>query len=414
MIYQTFTLPNGLRVVHNYEPARALVAINLLYNVGSRDESRELTGIAHLFEHLMFGGSANVPDFSRAIESAGGSDNAWTSNDFTNFYSQVPAHNVETAFWAESDRMLALSFDERVLRVQQRVVTEEFKQQCLNQPYGDLMHHLRRAAYGHDHPYSWPVIGLQPEHIARVTPEDVRRWFYSHYAPNNAVLSVCGNITLERTRELARKWFGPIESRPIAPRLLPSPGFPDHDVRVELQGNVPSTLIVKAIPMDAHGTPTYYTADTITDLLSNGQSSRYVRRLIHGPEPIFAGADASIIGSEHEGLMLLTVQMADETPRAVARAEELLMEQARLLAVPGEVSEHELERSFNRFEFTFETSMTNYVDRAQQLAISVMHNRDINQRVATQRCTTLADVQTVADRLFNHTPCVTVLYRPRK
>ncbi|MDE5642729.1 MAG: insulinase family protein [Muribaculaceae bacterium] len=414
MDYKTITLANGLRVVHNCEPARAMVAINLLYNVGSRDESPELTGIAHLFEHLMFGGSANIPDYTRAIESAGGNDNAWTSNDFTNFYVQVPAHNVETAFWAESDRMLALSFDPHVLEVQQRVVIEEFKQQCLNQPYGDLMHHLRKAAYGGGHPYSWPVIGLEPEHIAKVTEKDVRDWFYTHYAPNNAVLAVCGNISFERTVELAEKWFGPIPARAIAPRSLPAPAFPKEEVRLTAHGNVPSTLIVKAIPMDAHGTPDYYAADTITDLLANGESSRYIRRLIHGPETIFSGANASIIGSEHEGLMLLMAQMADESEEAVNRAEELLMQEARALAVPGEVSEYELERSFNRFEFTFETSMTNYLDKAQELAISVMHDEDINRRVAVQRSTTLGDIRRVADRLFNHTPAVTLFYRPEK
>lgn len=414
MIYQTFTLDNGLRVVHNCEPTRAMVAINLLYNVGSRDESRGLTGIAHLFEHLMFGGSANLPDYSKAIEAAGGNDNAWTSNDFTNFYTQVPAHNVETAFWAESDRMLALSFDPHVLRVQRRVVIEEFKQQCLNQPYGDLMHGLRRAAYAADHPYSWPVIGIDPDHIARVTEDDVRRWFYSHYAPNNAVLAVCGNISAERTLELAEKWFAPIPAREIAPRLLPDPGFPTSDVRVEMSGNVPSTMIVKAIPMAPHGTPDYYVADTITDLLANGQSSRYVRRLIHGPEPIFAGAEASIIGSEHEGLMLLMAQMADESPQAIEKAEQMLLDEARRLALPGEVSEYELQRSFNRFEFTFESSMTNYLDRAQQLAASVMHGSDINSRVDLQRRTTLDDVCRVADRMFNHTANVTLLYRPEK
>ncbi|MDE6332105.1 MAG: insulinase family protein, partial [Muribaculaceae bacterium] len=378
MEYTTFTLANGLRVVHNCEPTRAMVAINLLYDVGSRDESPELTGIAHLFEHLMFGGSANIADYTRAIEAAGGNDNAWTSSDFTNFYAQVPAHNVETAFWAESDRMLSLSFDSHVLDVQKKVVVEEFKQQCLNRPYGDLMHHIRRAAYGLGHPYGWPVIGLEPEHIGQVTETDVRNWFYSHYAPNNAVLAVCGNISLERTRELAEKWFGPIPKREIARRRISLPQFPKENVRLEVSGNVPSTLIVKAIPMDPHGTPDYYTADTITDLLANGQSSRFVRRLIHGPEPVFAGAEASIIGSEHEGLMLLIAMMADESPQAVARAEELLMDEACRLAVPGDVSDYELQRSFNRFEFTFENSMTNYLDRAQQLASAVMHGEDIN------------------------------------
>ena len=204
-----FELGNGLRFVHNYDGNTAMVAVNVLYNVGARDERGDLTGLAHLFEHLMFGGSVNIPDFDGAIERAGGKNNAWTSNDFTNFYDILPAQNAETAFWLESDRMLSPSFADRTLEVQRSVVTEEFKQQCLNRPYGDLSHHLRKLVYT-AHPYSWPVIGKTPEHIARVTPQDTREFFFSHYAPNNAVVAVSGNITAEETRRLAEKWFGDI------------------------------------------------------------------------------------------------------------------------------------------------------------------------------------------------------------
>lgn len=410
--YRNFTLDNGLQVVHNPDPRRAMVALNLLYNVGARDEDPQHTGMAHLFEHLMFGGSAHVSDYSRVIQDAGGSDNAWTSNDFTNFYCKLPAANVETGFWAESDRMLSLSFDPKVLEVQRRVVVEEFKQQCLNQPYGDLMHKLRPALYGVDHPYSWPVIGKEYSHIEQVTPEDVRRWFYSHYAPNNAVLAVSGNISYERTVELAQKWFGPIPARRIASRQLPAPDFPSEDTTIEASGPVPATLIVKAYPMAPYGTPDYYTADTITDLLSNGQSSRLVQRLMLGPEPLFAGVDASILGSEHEGMLMMVAQMADESPEAIRRAVELMDRETRLLAVEGEVSAYELERSLNRAEFTFTKSMTDYLERAQQLAMSAMHGEDINDRIAMQRRTGLADVRRVADRIFNHTPSVTLYYRP--
>lgn len=224
------TLSNGLRVVHSYDPGTAMVAMNVLYDVGARDERRSLTGMAHLFEHLMFGGSVNIPSYDDEIERAGGNDNAWTSNDFTNFYLNIPAQNVETAFRLESDRMLALAFSERALEVQKSVVIEEFKQQCLDRPYGRLYHHLRAAVYSPEHPYSWPVIGLKPEHIASVTMDDVKSWFYRHYAPNNAILSVAGNITFERTVELAEKWFGDIPRRDIEPRRLPAPGFPTADV----------------------------------------------------------------------------------------------------------------------------------------------------------------------------------------
>ncbi|MDE6120253.1 MAG: insulinase family protein, partial [Muribaculaceae bacterium] len=263
-----FVLDNGLTVIHSYDGSTAMAAVNVLYNVGSRDESRKLTGMAHLFEHLMFGGSANIPSFDGELERAGGKSNAWTSDDFTNFYDILPAQNIATAFHLESDRMLALDFSEASLEVQRGVVIEEFKQTCLDRPYGDMMHHLRRLVYAADHPYSWPVIGLEPDHIARVDMDDVRRWFYSHYAPDNAILSVTGRVTLDEVRELAEKWFSGIPRRNIKARKLPSPGFPESDVSETVYGNAPLPDIVVAYPMDCYGTPGYFAADTVTDLLA--------------------------------------------------------------------------------------------------------------------------------------------------
>ena len=202
-----FTLPNGLRVVHTRDTATAMVAVNVLYDVGARDESPALTGMAHLFEHLMFGGSVNVADFDGALSAAGGVSNAWTSSDFTNFYDVLPAVNLDTALWLESDRMLRLAFSEKSLQVQRHVVIEEFKQVCLNRPYGDLDHHLRSLAFTR-HPYRYPVIGKEFSHIEKVTDEDVRNWFFSHYAPDNAVLAVCGNVGFDRVRESVNRWFG--------------------------------------------------------------------------------------------------------------------------------------------------------------------------------------------------------------
>ena len=210
-----FTLPNGLRVAHVRDSATAMVAVNTLYDVGARDESPELTGMAHLFEHLMFSGTEAMPDFDAPLSAAGGISNAWTSNDFTNFYDVLPAVNIETALWLESDRMRGLAFSEKGLQVQKSVVTEEFKQVCLNQPYGDRDHALRSLAY-RIHPYRHPVIGKDFSHIERVTPDDERQWFYSHYAPNNAILAICGNIDFDTTRRLVEKWYAGIPSRPIA------------------------------------------------------------------------------------------------------------------------------------------------------------------------------------------------------
>ena len=405
------TLANGLRVVHSYDPTTAMAAVDVLYNVGSRDESRSLTGMAHLFEHLMFGGSANIPSFDGELEGAGGKSNAWTSNDFTNFYDVLPAQNIETAFHLESDRMLRLDFSERSLEVQRGVVIEEFKQTCLNRPYGDLFHHLRRIAYGEKHPYSWPVIGLEPDHIARVTLADVERWFYSHYAPDNAILSVTGSISFEKTVELAERWFADIPARHVAPRQLPDEGFPTENIVETVRANVPQTMIVMAFPMDSYGTARYHAADTVTDILSAGRASRFTRRLLYGErEGLFASVDASIMGSEHAGLLLLTARLADNSDEAIETARKMLLDEARQISVASNISEHEFGRTLNNFEATFRFSNLGYLAKATNLALAEYHGEDINRTIAERRLLTPAAVAAEADRLFNHTPFATLIY----
>lgn len=410
--FETLTLDNGLKIISNRDPNTAMAAVNVLYDTGSRDETRDLTGVAHLFEHVMFGGSANVADYSAAIEAAGGSDNAWTSNDYTNFYEVLPAVNIETAFWLESDRMLSPTLSEEVLDVQRRVVTEEFKQQCLNRPYGDLGHHLRRLLYDSAHPYSWPVIGLEPAHIARITRDDARRWFFSHYGPDNAVLAVSGNVDHDRVFALAEKWFGDIPRRGIAPRRLPDPGFPRADVTETVTGAVPATAVVIAFPMAAYGSRPYFAADTITDILSAGRSSRLYRDLIIGGDGLFSEVDASISGSRHEGFLMLNARLTDNSDSAVARARDLMLDRARRLAVPGDVSPAELEKTFNRFESLFNFSNMGYQTKAASLAMAAMLGEDINDTVTRQRATTLADIAETAGTIFNRTPSVTVVYKP--
>lgn len=410
--YRTFTLDNGLRVVHNYDPSTAMVAVDILYDTGARDEDRTLTGIAHLFEHLMFGGSANVADFSAEIEAAGGYDNAWTSNDFTNFYEVLPAQNVETAFWLESDRMLAPSLDERTLAVQRQVVVEEFKQQCLNRPYGDMAHHLRRLLYGDSHPYGWPVIGLDPSHVERVTVEDARRWFFSHYGPGRAVLSVSGNVPFERVEDLAHKWFDDIPGREISPRRLANPEFPESDATETVRGRVPHTAIVMAFPMARYGERDYFVADTITDLLSAGRSSRFYRNLLMGGEGVFNEVDASISGNEHEGFLMFNAKLNGDDRSVVDRACRAMIDEARRLTDPAQVGDYELERCMNRFESTFNFSNMGYQARAANLAMAVYHGEDINGAVDRQRLTTTEDIARVADSMFCHTPFVTVVYSP--
>ncbi|MDE6310458.1 MAG: insulinase family protein [Muribaculaceae bacterium] len=408
------TLENGLRIVHNYDPSTAMVAVDVLYDTGARDESPELTGIAHLFEHLMFAGSENVEDFDGVLQDAGGSSNAWTSNDFTNFYDILPAQNIETAFYLESDRMKALSFREDALEVQRGVVIEEFKERVLNAPYGDIYHLLRAAVYG-THPYSWPTIGIKPEHIERVHLEDIRSWFYSHYAPDNAILSVCGNVSFERTCALARKWFGDIARRNIAPR---APQAFDTDKVIpytEVDAAVPQTVVVIAFPMAAYGKRGYAEADTITDLLASGKASRFYRRLVaeQAADGLFAQADASIVGSEDTGMLMLMAFLNRKGQDAEDEASRLLRKELELLKnseAEGGCTRRELERVFNRFETDFRLKTQSYRSLATELAIDEFHGEDINNRVSIRRSISPADIRQTASELLDG-PSTTLVYR---
>lgn len=397
-------LDNGLRVVVNHDPGVSMAAVNILYNTGARDESRTLTGVAHLFEHLMFGGSVNVPDFDLELSDAGGTSNAWTSNDFTNFYDVLPAVNIETAMHIESDRMLALAFDPHSLEVQRQVVIEEFKQQCLNTPYGDLMHHLRAAVYSPNHPYSVPVIGLTPDHIAAVTDEDIRRIFYSHYAPNNAVLAISGNIEPDRAIALVEKWFGDIPRREIAPRSLPDPGFPLSRIDITAHGNAPVPSLVIAIPMDPYGTHNYFVADCITDILSAGTCSRIYRDMVAGGDGSVVDADASIIGSEHPGILMMSARLRD--PADSDRVARQLLSHIEALAGDKPVTAHELERTLNRFESTFALDNLDISSRAFNIALAEMHGENINATVPRQRSITADDIASTASILATTAPVV--------
>lgn len=409
-----FTLPNGLRVVHYHDRRTAMAAVDVMYDVGARDEKRSLTGVAHLFEHLMFGGSENEPRFDVAIERAGGVNNAWTGSDFTNFFELLPAQNIEAALRAESDRMLALNFDPHVLQVQRSVVVEEFKQTVLNRPYGRVMHHLRSMLYHPSHPYSWPVIGLEPEHIMRVTDDDVRSWFYAHYAPNNAVLAVAGNVEPERLRELVEKWFGDIPRREIAPRVMPPQvwALDAAGVRRDVTDRVPSPLVMLAWPMAAFGQPGYTEADIITDLLGAGRAAR-LRRNVSGLYPdIVAEADASIIGSEHEGLLMIDARLVDDSPGSIDTACRLLLDQARALAEPGNVEPHELERALRRFEARDAATFMSPMAMAQRLAAAEMHGEDLQAELDRRRAVGLDDIARTARSIFMESPMATLVVHP--
>lgn len=406
------TLDNGLKIVHSYDGATAMVAVNVLYGVGARDESPEMTGLAHLFEHLMFGGSVNIPDFDAQIERAGGKNNAWTSNDFTNFYDILPAQNAETAFWLESDRMHSPSFSEKVLQVQKSVVTEEFKQTCLNRPYGNEMHCLRSLAYTH-HPYRWPVIGLEPSHIARVNNYHARHFFSTHYGPDNAVLAVSGNISFERVKILADKWFGqlkPVFGRAGAPRNYPVEPIQEAPRLLEVTGPVPSTDIILAYKMDGYGTEQYFAADLLTDLLSNGESSRFYRNLLMHTD-IFSGVDASILGSEDPGLLLVAARLRNKGSDAEQEALRAIENQLAELTA-GNISEREVRRTVNRLESAKIFENLSYLAKAQTLALAEYHGEDINTQMEPYHHLTPDSLTSHAREIFNPNRCSTLIYRP--
>ncbi len=410
IVANRLSLDNGLRMIHCQDSSTAMVALNVLVDAGARDEDANLTGIAHLFEHMMFGGSQNIPDYDGEITEAGGENNAWTSNDFTNFYDIAPAHNVETLFHLESDRMLAPSLSQHTLDVQRDVVIEEFKQQCLNRPYGDLMHHLRGMIYG-DHPYSWPVIGKTPEHLRAVVREDMLGWFDRNYTPSNAVVAVTGNISFERAAELTKKWFGDIPARSHKPRRLPDiPNLSEPKTKT-VSGPVPATTITVAYLMDEYGTPGYYAADAITDLLSAGHASRFYRRLIiDDGASMFAEADASILGSEHRGLLLLNARLASEdiNPQTAVDA---LIAQAKSVITEG-ITDNELQRLKNRQQSMFIMSCMDYIGKGQRLAMAEIHNEEPDSQLNAYMQLTADYIVQVADSIFNHTHPAVLIYRP--
>lgn len=412
------TLANGLRVVHSRDEATAMVCLDVLYGVGGRDEDPTKTGIAHLFEHLMFGPSVHVSDYDGTLTAAGGRSNAWTSNDFTNFYAMAPAHNAETLFYLESDRMLSPAFDSESLRVQRSVVIEEFKQQCLNRPYGLTGHALSKMMYPSMHTYSWPVIGKEPAHIAAITGEDTRRWFERHYTPGNAVVAVTGNIGSEEAFALADKWFGDIPRRDAVatppmdvPALTTSPWQRCDDA------SVPATAINMAWITDPYGTTDYTAADAITDALAAGAASRLYRRLIIDGDGTFSGVDASITGSEGPGLLTVSARLSapgyaddDTCRRAVAQ----LLDECNKLCGSDAVSKSELERLQNRQRAAFRLEGLDYVGRAAALALAVYHREAPDAQLRRYCTLTTADMRRVAQHFFRDSLHGTLIVGPPK
>ncbi|MDE7143054.1 MAG: insulinase family protein [Muribaculaceae bacterium] len=405
-----FTLPNGLRVLHHFNPGAAMAMVDVLYDVGSRDESPDRTGMAHLFEHLMFGGSVNIPDYDGELQRAGGMSNAWTSQDFTNFYDILPCRNIETALWLESDRMLSLAFSDKALQVQRSVVVEEFKQACLNRPYGDMEHHLKALCY-RVHPYRYPVIGKEFSHIEGVTQDDVRAWFSAHYAPGNAILAASCDIPADEFRRMVERWFADIPSREVPRRELPAEPVPTEPRYKEVSGDVPQTCITIAYPMARYGVPAYFAADLVSDVLSNGRSSRFYRGLL-APGRHFSDVDCCISGTEDPGLMLVTARLLSNGPQAEEEARKAIdSEIARL--IEGGVADDELRRCLNRLESSRMFDMVGMMNRVQTLVMAEYHGEDPATAFESNYLTVTADdVRSTAEEIFNPSRAMTLVYRP--
>ena len=342
--FSKYTLSNGLRLLHHFDATTQMVALNLRYDVGSRDEDENRTGLAHLFEHLMFGGSLNAPGFDEELQRAGGSCNAWTSNDVTNYYEILPAQNIETAFWLESDRLLNLSLSDEAIAVQKSVVIEEFKQRYLNRPYGDLNHLMADLAYT-KHPYRWPVIGKEVSHIADASADEIRRFFYDHYAVNNMVMCVSGNVTFDRAVALAEKWFGDIERRKVTPRNLPEEPRQTEARVMRVHRDVPENTISYAFHMCGAKDPDYFACDLLSDVLSNGLSSRFYRNLLLKTD-FFSDVDATISGRYEPGLFNVFARLKNGVD--LEEAKHAIEVELQRLVNEG-VEEVELRRYANKY-----------------------------------------------------------------
>lgn len=405
------TLPNGLRLVHSHVPSTAMVALNVLYATGARDEDPDATGIAHLLEHMMFGGSEGVPDYDATLTEAGGTDNAWTSNDFTSFWNIAPAHNAETLFAIEAGRMRAPLFTPEATEIQKSVVIEEFKQQCTGRPYGRSGHYLRSMLYPAEHPYSRPVIGKYPEHIAQATPETLRGLFRRNYSPANAVIAVAGNISFDQARAWVDKWFADIPSRPLPRRDFPAVKPLQADRRMTVADRVPATMLTMAWLMDGYGSAQYTAADALTDILAAGKASRFYRRLVVDGPGWFSEVDASIAGSEHEGFLMIGARLAREDIDP-AQAEACIMAEAERIFTCEPPSEREVRRLINRQNSLFTLGNLDYLSLAQTLALAAIHNEAPETQLERYRALTADDIAGCARQIFSAGRAV-LLTRPQ-
>jgi predicted Zn-dependent peptidase len=361
--YERFVLANGLRVLVHEDTSTPMAVMNVMYDVGSRDEEPERTGFAHLFEHLMFGGSINVPQYDEPLQMAGGENNAYTTNDVTNYYITIPADNLETAFWLESDRMLSLAFSEKSLDVQRKVVCEEFKEHYLNKPYGDVWHKLREMIY-QKHPYRWMTIGKELSHIENAQLDDVKKFFFKHYRPVNAIIVIAGNVTVAKVKEFAEKWFGDIPSGEKNERNIPEEPKQLAPRKLEVKANVPLDAFYKCWHIYSRLDQRYYIADLITEVLSGGGSSRLYQSLVKEKQ-LFSNIDCYHFGTVDKGLLCIDGKLVKGVK--MEDAEKAIEEELQKIK-SEKVSEEELQKVKNKTESMMAFEDMSVMNRANSLA----------------------------------------------
>jgi zinc protease len=406
--YQRFTLENGLQVFLHEDKTSPMAAFNLVYNVGSRDEDETRTGFAHLFEHLMFGGSKNIPSYDEPLQKVGGENNAFTSPDVTNYYITLPVENIETAFWLESDRMMSLSFDPKVLEVQRKVVIEEFKQRYLSQPYGDVWLKMRPLAYK-VHPYKWATIGKEISHIEEATMENVKDFFFTHYRPNNACLVIAGNISLSEVKRLSEKWFGPIPAGEKRIKNLPKEPLHTEARFLETEAKVPLNALYKGYKMPGRYDKDFHRADLISDVLGRGKSSRLYKSLVM-EQGLFNNINAYITASLDPGLLMISGNLNEgiSIEKGNEAVENIVSE-----LVEFSLGETELEKVKNQSESSMQFSEVELLTRAMNLAFAANYgNVDLcNEDAAQIAAINPANFKTMTEEVLRKENCSTMFYR---
>jgi len=405
--FEKFTLDNGLRVIVHEDKSTPMAVLDVIYDVGARDEDPKQTGFAHLFEHLMFGGSIHIPSYDEPLQMAGGENNAYTTNDLTNYYLQIPAENIETAFWLESDRMLSLAFDENSLEVQRKVVVEEFKEHYINKPYGDVWHKMRALAYK-VHPYKWMTIGKELSHVEKAQLQNVKDFFFKHYTPANAILTVAGNVSLEQIKTLAEKWFGNIPSGNKYVRKLPQEPKQSAPAFLEVKAPVPLDALYKCWHISSRLDKNYYTTDLITEILGGGASSRLFQSLVK-EQQLFSNIQCSHFGSIDAGLLYIDGKLIKGvTMQQAENAIKIELEKMKSQLVDST----ELEKVKNKTESLMAFEDISLVNRANSLATyELLGDADLmNKELERYQGVTVEEIKNECRNIFVDSNCSTLYY----